>query len=89
MFFTASAEYLRWYLKDTIKRAKNISSLIFFTASAEYLRWLSQRYNQTSKKYKLFNIFYSECRNVFYCFLRDKPRNRVVICSKNGIFAFQ
>ena len=35
MFFTASAEYLRWYLKDTIKRAKNISSLIFFTASAE------------------------------------------------------
>ena len=39
IFFTASAKYLRVYLKDTNKQARNMKfTSIFFTASAKYLR---------------------------------------------------
>ena len=44
IFLTASAKYLRVYLKDTNKRARNMKlASIFLTASAKYLRGLPQK----------------------------------------------
>jgi len=51
IFFTASAENLGVYLKDTHKRARNMKlASIFFTASAEILEFIS-RYGRLAWKF--------------------------------------
>ncbi len=58
IFFTASVPYLRFYIKDTLKRARNMKLVsIFFTASVPYLRFYIKDMLFVVAKYQKYLFF--------------------------------